>query len=296
MKKINLSGAFGGSIFMILFTIFAPNIDALAKLLSREIPALEVALFRFMIQTLLLAPIVIYKLGFRELWPDKSIIHFIRGALIGLCSLTFFAALKVMPIADAVAIFFVEPLILTLISAFFLNEKIGWRRTTAVCVGFFGALIVIQPSFDLLGFSSLLPLAAAFLFASYLALTKIVSKDNDPIAIQFYAGFSAIIILGLANIIGFASSMPALQPVWPSLNAYILLFLLGLVATIAHLFLVMAFKRAQASLLAPLQYFEILGATFLGLLIFNEFPSLMTWVGIIIIVSSGLYVIWRQSK
>lgn len=296
MKKINLSGAFGGSIFMILFTIFAPNIDALAKLLSREIPALEVALFRFMIQTLLLAPIVIYKSSFRELWPDKSIIHFIRGALIGLCSLTFFAALKVMPIADAVAIFFVEPLILTLISAFFLNEKIGWRRTTAVCVGFFGALIVIQPSFDLLGFSSLLPLAAAFLFASYLALTKIVSKDNDPIAIQFYAGFSAIIILGLANIIGFASSMPALQPVWPSLNAYILLFLLGLVATIAHLFLVMAFKRAQASLLAPLQYFEILGATFLGLLIFNEFPSLMTWVGIIIIVSSGLYVIWRQSK
>ncbi len=106
MKKINLSGAFGGSIFMILFTIFAPNIDALAKLLSREIPALEVALFRFMIQTLLLAPIVIYKSGFRELWPDKSIIHFIRGALIGLCSLTFFAALKVMPIADAVAIFF----------------------------------------------------------------------------------------------------------------------------------------------------------------------------------------------
>ncbi len=192
--------------------------------------------------------------------------------------------------------FFVEPLILTLISAFFLNEKIGWRRTTAVCVGFFGVLIVIQPSFDLLGFSSLLPLAAAFLFASYLALTKIVSKDNDPIAIQFYAGFSAIIILGLANIIGFASSMPALQPVWPSLNAYILLFLLGLVATIAHLFLVMAFKRAQASLLAPLQYFEILGATFLGLLIFNEFPSLMKWVGIIIIVSSGLYVIWRQSK
>ncbi|MBL42480.1 MAG: EamA family transporter [Rhodospirillaceae bacterium] len=296
MKKINFSGAFGGSIFMILFTIFAPNIDALAKLLSKEIPALEVALFRFMIQTLLLTPFVIYKFGFIDLWPKQSLLHFIRGALIGLCSLTFFAALKVMPIADAVAIFFVEPLILTLISAIFLNEKIGWRRTTAVCVGFIGALIVIQPSFDLLGYSSLLPLAAAFLFASYLALTKIVSKDNDPIAIQFYAGFSAIIILGIANIIGYASSLPALQPVLPSLNAYILLFLLGVVATIAHLFLVLAFKRAPASLLAPLQYFEILGATLLGLVIFSEFPSIETWIGIIIIVCSGLYVIWRQSK
>jgi len=296
MKKINLSGTFGGSIFMILFTIFAPNIDALAKLLSEEVPALEVALFRFVIQTLLLAPFVIYKFGIYNLWPDKSLIHFIRGALIGLCSLTFFAALKVMPIADAVAIFFVEPLILTLISAIFLHEKIGWRRTAAVCVGFFGALIVIQPSFDILGLSSLLPLAAAFLFASYLALTKIVSKDNDPIAIQFYAGFSAIIILGLANIFGYSSNIGIPQPVWPSFKAYILLFMLGLVATIAHLFLVMAFKRAPASILAPLQYFEILGATFLGLIIFNEFPSIETWLGITIIVLSGLYVIWRQTK
>ena len=109
MKKINFSGAFGGSIFMILFTIFAPNIDALAKLLSKEIPALEVALFRFMIQTLLLTPFVIYKFGFIDLWPKQSLLHFIRGALIGLCSLTFFAALKVMPIADAVAIFLLNP-------------------------------------------------------------------------------------------------------------------------------------------------------------------------------------------
>ena len=93
--------------------------DAEESVDAEEVPALEVALFRFVIQTLLLAPFVIYKFGIYNLWPDKSLIHFIRGALIGLCSLTFFAALKVMPIADAVAIFFVEPLILTLISAIF---------------------------------------------------------------------------------------------------------------------------------------------------------------------------------
>ena len=269
MKKFDFSSVFGGCIFMILFAIIAPNIDALAKLLSKEVPALEVAFLRFTIQTIILAPFVFFKLGIKNIWPNHSLIHFIRGLLIGLCSLAFFAALKSMPIADAVAIFFVEPLILTLISAIFLNESIGWRRVIAVTVGFIGALIVIQPSYEILGLSALLPLAAALLFASYLALTKVVSKENDPIAIQFYAGFSAIIVLGIVNLMGLSSNIEYLQPVWPSLYSWTLIILLGLVATIAHLFLVMAFRRAPASILAPLQYFEILGATFLGLLIFK---------------------------
>lgn len=295
MKKINLTQQLQGSIFMILFTVFAPFIDTLAKILSKELPPIEIALIRVTIQCLILLPIILARKKNLYLWPSQIHLHFFRGFFLASVAVIFFTALQLMPIADAVAIFFVEPLILTILSSIFLKEKVGWKRMIAIGFGFIGALLVIQPSFENVGWAAALPLAAAFCFACYLIITRVVSQNTDTYVMQFYAGFFALIILGIINLLaGYTNTI--FTPVFPSLNAVWLLLCLGFVATSAHILLVLAFKKAQASVLAPLQYLEIIGATILGLLVFKEFPSITTWCGILIIVGTGLFVMFREQK
>ena len=201
-----------------------------------------------------------------------------------------------MPIADAIAIFFVEPLILTLISAVFLGEKIGWRRLAAVAVGFIGALIVIRPSFINVGWPALLPLATAFCFAIYLALTRSLANDVGPLAIQALTGYAGCLTLSIAIGLGMLFGIDAALPIWPTPRQWSLLIVLGVIATGAHLLIVMAFRLTSASILAPFQYLEIISATLLGLLIFGDFPQPITWLGVAIIVGSGLFVYWRERR
>ena len=296
MIKRRIPDKLAGGFLMVAFSVVAPSIDALAKLLAQELPPVEIALIRMSLQSFLLLPFLLVRISWRELWPMQAHLHFLRGFFIASWTILLVTALRSMPLADAIAIFFVEPLILTLISRIFLGEQVGWRRLAAVAVGFVGALVVIQPSFAEVSWSATLPLGAAFCFASYLALTRKVVQKSDPFAMQFYAGFTAMVILGLITLTGGYLGVAELTSVWPDARAWLLLFCLGFIATCSHIVLVLAFRKAPASLLAPLQYFEIVGATLLGLIIFREFPNLTTWVGIGIIVGSGLYVIWREQK
>jgi len=208
----------------------------------------------------------------------------------------FFTAVKWMPIADAISIFFVEPLILTVISGVFLHEDIGWRRISAVCIGFIGALLIIQPSYSIFGAISLLPLATAVLFAIYLALTQVISRTEDPLTMQTFTGLVGCIVLGLTMVFGTTMGIELLTPAWPTSFEWLLLAAVGLIATTVHMMIVHAFKRAPASTLAPFQYLEIVGATALGYFIFGDFPDTLKWIGTFIIVASGLFVLWREQQ
>lgn len=154
-----------GIFLMVRFAIFAPGMDAFAKLAGAQIPVGQILAFRFCIQGFILIP-----LG--AMWglltfpnPREIFGHLTRAFLILAATAAFFTALKVMPIADAIAIFFVEPFILILLGAAFLGESIGWRRLAACGIGFAGALIVIRPSFINLGPVALMPLITAVCFA-----------------------------------------------------------------------------------------------------------------------------------
>ena len=278
---------------MLVAMLILPGIDAIAKWLSGAIPSGQIAWSRFLFQTLLMLPLFLRTRG--TIFTRALPLHALRGALIALATLFFFTALKFLPLADAISIFFVEPLILTLFSALFLAESVGRRRLTAVAVGFGGALIVIRPSFAELGLPALLPLGAALSFAVYLMLTRTLAQHERPERMQFYAGLFGVLVMSTALLVGDFAAVPVLSYVAPDPSQWLLLAGLGVIATGGHLMVVHAFRRAPAGMLAPFQYVEIVGATILGLVIFGDFPDTTTWVGVGVIVGSGMYVFHRES-
>jgi len=224
---------------------------------------------------MLMGVLVIALHGSRSLWPSRPFIHLLRGILLAIATMIFFASLKYLPLADAIAIFFVQPLILTLISGWFLGEQVGWPRRIAVCVGFLGALIIIQPGGQNFTPAAVMPLATAVCFAIYMALTRYVAGHDKAETAQFAAGAGAFIVLSLIITAG---------------------VLTDTAAALCHLLVVKATELAPASVLAPFGYTEFIGSATLGWLFFNEIPSLNTWVGASVIVASGLYVFFREAR
>jgi S-adenosylmethionine uptake transporter len=273
--------------------LILPGIDAIAKWLSGAISSGQIAWSRFFFQTLLMLPLYLRTRG-PVLTPALPM-HAMRGALIALATLLFFSALKYLPLADAISIFFVEPLILTLLSALFLAEPVGWRRMTAVAVGFAGSLLIIRPSFQALGLPALLPLGTALSFAVYLILTRKLALHEHPARMQFYAGLFGGLVMTAALVGGDALDIAVLSFVWPNREQWLLLASLGVIATTGHLMVVHAFQRGSAGLLAPFQYVEIIGATILGVIFFADFPDALTWTGVGIIVGSGMYIFHREA-
>ncbi len=276
--------------------LWIPCIDAIAKFLGESVPPGQIAASRFLFQSLLLFPLLLLAGGLPQVPWRQLHLHAARGALIALATAFFFTALKYMPIADAIAIFFVEPLILTLLSGLFLGEAVGWRRMSAVMVGFMGALIVIRPGFGWAGWPALMPLLAAACFAVYLVLTRRMAQTGDAVQMQFWAGVFGFLTMAAVLAFGSLAGIPALTAVSPDTNEWLLLFALGLVATAGHMLVVHAFRRAPAGVLAPFQYLEIISATVLGYLIFDDFPDAVTWTGVAIIIGAGLYVFHRERK
>ncbi len=294
-----LSDPMRGMLIMTVAMLLLPLMDVAGKWLATvdHLSPGQIAFCRFLVQLLLLVPVIIFLFGIRALRPVHLWANLLRGTLLGLASLIFFVAVKYMPVADAIAVFFVEPLILTAMSAIILGERVGWRRRIAVCIGFIGALIVIQPSYELFGPVSLLPLCTAILFSTYLILNKTLSIDDSPIVMQMVAGAGASVTLGFAMVAGTVLAIGDLTPVMPKFAiSWLLLVVVGLLSTVGHMMIIHAFRHAPASLLAPFQYFEIVTAVAFGLLIFGDFPTWSKWFGIVIIIGSGLYTIWRERK
>jgi len=285
-----------GVLFIVLAMLILPAIDAIAKGISDTISAGEVAWVRHFLQTILLLPFVV-RYGFSlkgSLW-----IHIFRGVLMAAVTLVFFTAIAVMPLANAIAILFISPLIFTLLGAFFLGEPIGWRRIGAIMGGFFGALLIIQPSYNAFGAISLLPACAALGFAFYMLLTRKLARGSDfydVISMQFYAGFFGGIFLTGALAAGALIEVSYLVITLPDQIEWSLLALLAVIATIGHILIALAASRLGAAQIAPFQYLEIVGATTFGFIFFGDFPNQFEWIGILIIISSGLYVYYRESN
>ena len=281
-------------LLMISAMLMLPGIDAIAKWLAGSVSSGQVSWSRFLFQVVLMLP---FFLRTRGPWLTPTIwLHAARGAMIASATLFFFSGLAYLPLADAIAIFFIEPLIVTALSALLLGETIHWRRISAICLGFVGALIVIRPTFAEVGLPALYPVAAAFCYAFYILLTRKLVKGEDPVRLQFFAGVFGCIVMSVALALGTAGGVDILTAVSPTLDEWLLLALLGLIATVCHLLVVYAYRLVPISVLAPFQYVEIIGATLLGLLVFGDFPDATTWLGIGIIVGSGIYVFHREAR
>jgi len=272
--------------------LIAPAMDVFAKLLTERHSPGMVALGRFALQTIFLIPLVFLA----RQWSRPKAGHALAGVFLALALLSLNAALEVMPLANVIAIFFVEPLILTVLSALILGERIGWRRISAVLVGLAGAMIVIRPNWEAYGATAILPLGTALAFAGYVLVTKRLVAGGRPLALQFWTGVVAAAVLGAACLVGTAAEVPALGLSVPGREDVLLFLGMGVIAVIGHQMLVNALARIDASVVAPMQYLEIFSAVLFGWLIFGDFPDRLTWIGTAIIVASGIYVFHREAK
>jgi drug/metabolite transporter (DMT)-like permease len=283
-----------GVALMLGFCVTAPLLDVAAKLASSSVPVGQITAARFIIQCLLMAPVVwIMGLSLRVppgKWPALTL----RALLLFTSTFCFIAAIRVMPLADALAIVFIAPFIVLLVGKFYLGEDVGPRRVAAALVGFVGVLFVIQPSFSAFGAVALFPLGTAFGFAFYILVTRGLSRQVHPVTLQFYTGLIASVaclpVLALAQGTGF----DLLDPVWPQGIAWTWLFGVGFFATVSHMMMTYALSWAPSATLAPLQYLELPVATLLGYLVFGDFPNTLTLTGITIIIGAGLYMIHRE--
>ena len=195
-----------------------PVMDAIAKHLALALSPTEIACLRFVFQTALLLPFA--ALTGRPLRTSHLGLHAARGALIGMALIPLVWSLQVLPLANAIAIFFVEPLILTLMSYVLLGERFGPRRLVAVVVGLVGAMVVIRPNWSEFGAASLLPLVTAVMFAGYLTLTRHSATEEDPVSLQLWAGIFAAIFLTLALVVGGVFGIDVMAPSLPDASQF----------------------------------------------------------------------------
>ena len=285
-----------GILLMLGFCMFAPLGDALAKLLGGQIDVAQLVAIRMSVQAVVLLPVVFIMglslapaFGRIRLITLRAILHMLGIGLM-------FLSLRYLPLADAVAIAFVMPFIMLLLGRFALNEEVGSRRLIACLVGFIGTLLVMQPSFAEVGWPALLPVGVAFIFAFFMLTTRQLAKDVDAITLQLVSGVLACVILIPILLVLAPLDAPGFQITMPATGTWGLVLAMGLLGTAAHLLMTSALKFAPSATLAPMQYLEIPIAALLGWLIFQDFPNGLAFLGIVITVLAGLYVIYREQR
>ena len=285
-----------GVAFMVLFCLLAPLIDVAAKMAAQHVTVTQVTAARYGFQIVLMLPLMLVSGGLGAL-PRGAFPFLLLRAVAGLVSTySFVAAVQVMPIADALAIVFVEPFILMALGFLLFGDRVGPRRIIASLIGFGGALLVIQPNFAIFGAVALWPLVTAVAFAFYVLVTRRLSRALSPVAMNFHTAWIAVLLMLPVLGLGQLWHVPLLALSWPAPVVWLQLVGVALAATVSHLFISYALRFAPSATLAPLHYLEIVSAAAFGWLFFRDWPNLTSWAGITIITASGLFLIWREHQ
>ena len=279
------SRVFHGILLMLAAGFGFTLMDAAAKYMTQRYPIVEVAWGRYLFHALSL-PLIVGRFGglstvrSRNLW-----VQLLRSLLLLASTVFFWLALRFIPLADATAVGFVGPLILTALSVPFLGEKVGTRRWAAVCVGFLGALVIIRPGPNMAQPAALLPLLSASSFAGYAICTRILSRSDSWATTIIWSSVVGLVVL---------SVLVPLDWHTPDATGWLGMAILGALGSGAHLLMILAYARAPASTLAPLSYIQLITSTALGYFLFGSFPDRWTLIGGCIVAASGLYVIHRE--
>jgi drug/metabolite transporter (DMT)-like permease len=272
-------------IFSLLGWMFLPVMDGFAKFLSDDLPILQITWARYFFTVVFTLPIMMFFFKKQLVWSDKPKLQILRGLILLSANICFFYAISIISLAKALTLAFVAPLIVTAFSPVMLGEKVGFKRWTAVVVGFIGSLVVIRPGFVELNFASFAALGTGILYGFYLIITRKLSTSDNPLLTLLMTGMVGAVLVSV--IIPF-------YWVKPSLNQWSLMAGIGVFACIGHLFLILSLKYADASKLAPLGYTEIIPNVLIGYYFFSEFPDNWTYLGLFIIILSGLYISRRE--
>ena len=264
------------------------GMDATAKYLSLEVPFLMVVWGRYFFHTVLTFSAFSIRTGsLRFLKARRPWLQFFRAGSLFLATTTMYLAITRMQLGDATSIQFLAPVLVTALSGLVLGEHVGPRRWAAVVFGFIGVLLVARPGSGVLGWTALLPLLTAMLLAVYMIMTKVISSRDDTAATNCYSTALGALIQSL--VVPFFWQTPTLYQ-WG------LMILMGSAGAIGHFLMIKAFFSAEASVLAPFTYAQVVGAILWGLLVFGDVPSGWTLAGACVVSGSGLYVWYRETR
>ena len=261
-----------------------PIMDALAKYLSWSLPVLQITWGRYFFTVVFTLSFILIFFRKNLVWSKNPKLQIIRALILLSANILFFYSISVISLAKALTLAFIHPLIVTALSPLFLKEKVGLKRWFAVLIGFIGVLIVIRPGFIEMNMPSLAAFGTGVCYGFYLMITRKLSNTDNPLLTLLFTGVVGAIIM--------TSIMPVLW-VSPTINQWLMLASIGLVASVAHGFIIISFRMAEASKLAPLSYSEIITNIIIGYYVFSDMPDKWTFVGLFVIIFSGIYV-WRR--
>ena len=264
-----------------------PLMDGIAKFLSQEIHFLQVVWGRYFFMAIfsILITSLFFKKYFR--FPKLIKIQILRSSFLFLSTVFFFYAISIISMAEAITLSFISPIIATILSFVILKEKVGPRRWIAVLAGFIGVLFVIRPGFNEINLASIAAVGAGICYGFYLISTRKLSSTDSPLMTLIFTGLTGCIVISLA--------VPFFWT-WLSLSQWVLLISLAAIGTMAHFLLILSLSYAEASKLAPLGYSEIIMNVIIGYYFFGDFPNQWIWIGLMIIVASGIYISLRETK
>jgi drug/metabolite transporter (DMT)-like permease len=265
-----------------LFTIG----EAIVKSLAHDYDITQIVWARYIFHALVTYTVFSRVNVFRLARTTRPRLHIARSALMLAATTLFFTSLRYLALADAIAISFVGPLLVTALSIPILKEQVGIRRWMAILVGFGGVLFIIRPGVGVMHWAAVLPLCTAVCYAFYQILTRIASRSDDTQTSLFWMSAFGVVVSSVA--VPFFWTMPG--PI-----EWVMMAALGTVYGLGHYLLIRGLEIAPASKLSPFLYTQIIWATLLGLVVFDQFPDGPTLIGGAIVIGSGLYIWWRES-
>ena len=273
--------------FNLLAWVMLPIMDGFAKYLSSDLPVLQITWARYFFTVAFTLPVMFFFFRKNLVWTDKPKLQLIRGLILLTANVCFFYSISIISLAKALTLAFIAPLIVTAFSPIFLGEKVGFRRWSAVIIGFIGSMVVIRPGFVEINLASLAALGTGVTYGFYLIITRKLSSSDNPLLTLLLTGVVGAIIY----------SFFVMPFVWvkPTLSQWSMMAATGIFACIGHLFIILSLKYADASKLAPLSYFEIITMIIIGYYFFSDLPDKWTFLGLFIIILSGIYISRREN-
>ena len=271
--------------YNLLAWVILPVMDGLAKYLSVDLPVLQIVWARYFFTVVITLSFIIIFFRKQLVWTSKPKLQLFRGLILLCANILFFYAISIISLTKALTLAFVAPLIVTALSPFILGEIVGYRRWLAVIIGFIGSLIVIRPGLIEFNLATLAALGTGFFYGIYIIITRKLHTADSPLL--------TLLITGVVGAIILSAYMP-FSWIEPNPNQWLFMFCIGLCASVGHFFLILSLKYADASKLAPFSYFEIVTNVIIGYYFFSDFPDMWTWVGLLIIINSGIFISIRE--
>ena len=275
-----------GIALLCLGLFIVPINDALAKYLSDEIGIFEIIWARFFGHFIILVPLVYFLRGKASFFNSNTKHQVARGLFIFLGTAFFYIAITNIPLANALSLLLVAPIIVVILSVYFLEEKITYLKILCALVGFIGTILVIQPGFSSFNLYSAYAFISGLFYAMYLIYTRKVNFISDSLVTLSYSTIPGAVIMTIF--------LPLYWSSIPDFSQIILLACIGPVVIVSHFLFIKAYQFAEASVLAPIHYFEIVSNALISILFFKDIPSILVTFGILCIISSGVLISLNQ--